>query len=198
MTRPPFPPRDQEPGELDPTRELERYARLTDGEMPHGLSDRVMASLVDEPTPRRGPLAWLLGPFGANAAGGTRLAMVAGTMALAVLAVVVAGQLAEIFDDPQIGPSPSPPVLQTPSPTPSATPSVTPSESPSPSPTPSSPPSTTTPLPSPTGTDDDDEPETPEPSDDDSSGPGGGDDEPETPEPSDDDSSGPGGGDDGG
>ena len=196
--RPPYEPRDQERGDLEPiTGELERYAQLTAGEMPHGLPDRVMASLAAEPTPRRGALAWLLAPFSTSAGGGTRLVMVAGTMALAVLAVVVAGQLAALFGDPQIGPSPSPPV-QTPSPTPSVTPSPSPSQTPSVSPTPlpSASPVIPTPVPSPTGSDDDDETETPEPSDDDSSGPGGGDDEPETPEPSDDDSSGPGGGDD--
>jgi hypothetical protein len=201
MTRRPLDPEEHGsmPDELDPiARELERYTQLTAGEVPHGLAERVMASLSDEPTPRRGLVAWMLAPFSANAAGGTRMVMVAGTMALAVLAVVVAGRLADLFDDPQIGPSPSPPVVETPSPTPSATPSPTPSPSPSASPTPTPSPSSATPVASPTGTDDGDGAETPEPSDEDNSGPGGGGGEIETPEPSDEDNSGPGGGGDGG
>jgi cell division septation protein DedD len=190
MTRRPFDPREtgSEAGELDPvTDELERYAHLTEGEVPHGLADRVMARVAQEPTPRRGLLAWLLAPFVAGPGGAAQVVLVAGTMALAVLAVVLAGQLGELFGNRQIGTSPSPTVIESPSltPTPSASPSATPSPSPSLSPTPSPSPSSAAPVVTPSPSDDD-EPETPEPTDDDDDG--------ETPEPSDDDNSGPGGG----
>lgn len=191
MTRRPI-----DPDDLDPiSRELDRYAQLTAGEVPTGLADRVMADLAAEPTPRRGLLGWLLSPFSAGAGTTTRLVLVAGTMVLAVLAVIVAGQLGDLLRDPQIGPSPSQPVVQThtaaPSPTPS--PSDAPSDSPSISPTPSPSPTNSSTAPSPGPSDDDDsDQETPEPSDDDSSGTGSDDDELETPRPS-DDNSGPGG-----
>jgi hypothetical protein len=191
MTGPPFDQRD--PRDLagdDPViRELEAYSGLTAGEQPHGITERVMAVIAEEPTPRRGFLAGLLGTLEGGRGGGMmRIAMVTATMALAVLAVVLAGQLAELFREPQIGPSPLPSSIE------STPPSV--SEPPSPSPTPSESPTTRpsrTPRPSPT---DDESPEaTASPDDDDNSGPGGGgDDESETPEPSDDDNSGPGGG----
>jgi hypothetical protein len=190
MTRRPFDPREtgSAAGDLDPiTDELERYAGLTEGEMPHGLADRVMARVAEEPTPRRGLLAWLLAPFVAGPGGAAQVVLVAGTMALAVLAVVLAGQLGELFGNRQTGTSPSPTVIESPSltPTPSASPSATPSPSPSLSPTPSPSPSSAAPVVTPSPSDDD-EVETPEPSDDD--------DGVETPEPSDDDNSGPGGG----
>jgi hypothetical protein len=172
---------------LDPiAQELERYARLSAGEVPSGLIERVMADLVAEPTPRRGLLAWLASPFSTGASGATRLAMVAGTMMLAVLAVIVAGQLGDLLRDPQIGPSPSPPAIQTPTgtPSPTASPSEAPTTSPSISPTPSPSPTSSATVPS-ASPSDDDERETPEPS---------GDDGPETPEPSEEDNSGPGGG----
>ena len=178
MTRPPFDPRD--PGDLpegsDPViRELEAYTSLTAAEHPHGLADRVMATVADEPIPRRGFLAGLLGSLEAGRGSGmTRIVLVAGTMALAVLAVVVAGQLGNLFSDPQIGPSPLPSVVEsappsiTESPTPSPSPSDRPSRSPRPSPSDDE-------SPDPSGSPDDDhEGETPEPSDEDNSGPGGG------------------------
>lgn len=194
----PLDPRDPDtrPVELDPVvRELERYAELTEGEVPDGLADRVMAAVAEEQAPRRGWLVSLLGTFGTFGTGGgaPRLLLVGATMALAVLAVVLAGRLAELFPDQQIGPSPSPSVIELPtlSPSPSPTPSQEPSSTPRP---------TRSPRPSPSASpSDDDEPETPEPdetaepSDDDNSGPGGGGDG--------DDNSGPGGGgddDDGG
>jgi len=191
MTGRPFDPRDADtqPVELDPAvRELERYADLTAGEVPHGMAERVMASIAEEPTPRRGLLAMLLGPIAAGG-GAPRLLLAGATMALAVLAVVLAGRLADLLPDEQIGPSPSPSVIElpsvspSPSPTASEEPTVTPrtTRSPSPSPSPSA------------SSSDDDERETPEPdetaepSDDDNSGPGGGGGD-------DDDNSGPGGG----
>jgi uncharacterized membrane protein YgcG len=182
MTRPPFDrPRDSRdlPESADPViRELEAYTSLTAGEHPHGLTDRVMAAVADEPMPRRGFLAGLLASLdGGRGAGMTRMVMVAGTMALAVLAVVLAGQLANLFGDQQIGPSPVPSVLESapplttepPSPSPTESPSARPSRTPRPSPSDAEAPE---PSESP---DDDDERETPEPSGSDNSGPGGGD-----------------------
>jgi hypothetical protein len=195
MTGRPRDPRnaDPEPIDTDPSvRALERYAELTAGENPHGLADRVMASVADEPTPRRGLLASLFGPT-AMGGGAPRFLLVGATMALAVLAVMLAGRLASLFPDEQIGPSPSPSVIVLPSVRPSV--SEPPSVSPSPSPTPSeeptrtpratrsprpSPAGTTAPSPSPTDDDDRETPEpdeTPEPSEEDHSGPGGEDDE---------------------
>jgi uncharacterized membrane protein YgcG len=192
MTRRPFDPRnDGGLGEADPVvRELETYAGLTAAEQPHGLADRVMAAVADEPTPRRGILAGLLASLESGPGGGmTRMVLVGATMALAVLAVVAFGQLANLFPDPQIGPSPLPSVPEsvlpstTETPTPSPSPSERPSRTPRPSPTDDE-------SPEPSGSPDDDGSESPEPSDDDNSGPGGGDD--------DGGNSGPGGGDDGG
>ncbi len=180
MTRPPFDPRGGREGRDGPAgadpviRELQAYAGLTAGDQPHGLADRVMAAVADEPTPRRGILAGLLASLEAGPGGGmTRMVLVGATMVLAVLAVVAAGQLANLFPDPQIGPSPLPSVPE------SVAPSVTESPTPSPSPTERA---SRTPRPSPSddespeasGSPDDDETESPEPSDDDNSGPGGG------------------------
>jgi uncharacterized membrane protein YgcG len=187
MTRRPSDPRDPGVSEgSDPViSELEAYISLTAAEHPHGLADRVMAAVAEEPTPRHGFLAGLLASLRAGREGGmTRMVLVAGTMALAVLAVVVAGQLGNLFRDSQIGPSPLPSAVEsapsvTESPTPSPTPSDRPSRSPRPSPSDDE-------SPDPSGSpDDDDERETPEPSDDDNSGPSGG---------GGGDSSGPGGG----
>ncbi|HEX2193631.1 MAG TPA: hypothetical protein VHK63_01520 [Candidatus Limnocylindria bacterium] len=194
MTRHTFDPRHEGwlPDDVDSiSRELEAYASETSGETPHGLADRVMAAIADEPLPRRGILAMLLAPFGSGAPGMLRGAMVAGTMAAAVVAVVLVGQLASLLQEPHIGPSPFPtesdlPILTpTPSPLPSPSPSSTrrPTRSPTESPDASG---------TPEATDDEDKPdetedqETPEPTDD-NSGPGGGGD-------GDGDNSGPGGG----
>jgi hypothetical protein len=201
MTRRSSDPRDADtqPVELDPiARELERYAGLTAGEMAPGLSDRVMDTVSDEPIPRRGLLASLFGPFGAGG-GAPRFLLVGATMALGILTVVLAGGIAGLLPDDQIGPSPSPSIIEPPSVSPSPTISPSPSEEPTRSPR-----ATRTPRPSesespdPSATDDDDdERETPEPSDDDdNSGPGGGDDDNSGPGGGggDDDNSGPGGG----
>jgi outer membrane biosynthesis protein TonB len=199
VTRRPF-----DPGELDGrdsgrdevAAELERYAGKTTGEVPHNLEQRVMAAVNEEPIPRRaGILAALLAPFAfARGSGLARAAMIAGTAAIAVLAVVVAGELAGLFTMNQAGSSPSPTTIESPSSSPTSTPSPSPSISPSPTPTPSPVPTdlpaTPTPRPSvqPTtgATAQPTESETPEPSDDDHS---------ETPHPS-EDNSGPGGGSD--
>lgn len=198
MTRRPFDPRelDTEPMELDPVaRELSGYADLTAAEVAPDLAERVMAAVDGEPTPRRSLLAMLFGPSAAG--GGPRLLLVGATMVLGVLAVVLAGRLAGLLPDDQIGPSPSPSIVELPtaSPTPSLTPSLTPSPTPTEEPS-RSPRASRTPRPSPsdeatsrpTSTGED---ETPEPSED-NSGPGGGG------GGGGDDNSGPGGGGGGG
>ncbi len=195
MTRRPF-----DPGELDaPDAELgsvadalERYTKLTAGEVPPHIDDRVMAALADEPPPRRSALAALLAPLSWRPKGGmARTFMVAATMALAILAVVAAGELASLIRNEQVGPSPVPAVSESPSATPSASPTGSPTPSatasPSPSPTPTAQP-TPTPRPSvvetPDATSQPTQHETPEASDDHS----------ETSRPSDDGNSGSGGG----
>lgn len=196
MTRRPFDPGEldgRDPGRDEVAAELERYAGKTTGEVPHNLEQRVMAAVSEEPIPRRaGILAALLAPFAfAGGSGLARAAMIAGTAAIAVLAVVVAGELAGLFRIDQAGSSPSPTIIESPSSSPTSTSSPSPSISPSPTPTPTPVPATPTPRPSvqPTksATAEPTDSETPEPSDGDHS---------ETPHPSESGNSGPGGGSD--
>lgn len=135
MSRRPF-----DPGELDGRRirdsvvpDLERYADLASREMPSSdFADRVSSAIEAEPAPRRGPLAWLIAP---QASGDrfTRLAratVLSAALALAVAAVLLAGQLASIVRDLQVGTSPSPSVIESNLPSPSASP-ASPSAAPS-------------------------------------------------------------------
>ncbi len=151
MTRRPFNPGelDRPDDELEKTaRELERYTSLTAAEVPHGLEDRVMAGLAEGPAPRRSLLAALFAPLASRPGGGlARAAMVAGTMALAVLAVVAAGELANLFRSDQVGPSPVPTSIESPTTTPSPTPTHEPTSTPTLEPTPSP---TLVPTPAPT------------------------------------------------
>lgn len=194
MTRRPFDP--DELGGVEPelgrvAGELESYGRLTAGETPHHLSNRVMDAIAAEPAPRRGMLAGLLAPLTAwPRSNAVRAVLVAGTMILAVGAVVIAGQLAQLFEPSQVGPSPAPSQVEstTATPSPTAEESVTPSPSvtPTPSPTQTPRPPSPTPRPTetetetpepgtvePTGSPDEEESETPDASED-NSGPGGG------------------------
>ena len=189
MTRRPF-----DSGELgggDPdlervTRELEAYTRLTANESPRDLADGVMSSIGQLPAPRRGLVAGLLAPLAAWPHSNVgRAVLVAGTVVVAIAAVAIAGELANLFQT-QVGPSPAPSTVESitvsPSPTPEESttplPSVTPSPSPtlapatpSPQPTESDTPETRTTEPS--ESPDDDDSESPHPSED-NSGPGGG------------------------
>lgn len=197
MTRRPFEPRelDQPDAGLDPVaRELERYAGLTAGEAPHHLDDRVMAALADAPPPRRGLVALLLAPFAMRPHGPrARAAMVAATMVLAIAAVAAAGELASLFRGDQVGPSPMPTVIESPStepshsptespttpvtPSPSPSPTVAPTLQPTPTPRPSlaeTPEATSQPTAHETPDGEDDHSETPQPTESGSSGPGGG------------------------
>jgi hypothetical protein len=155
VTRRPFEPRevdaDADLGTV--ADELHRYARLTESEVPHRLDERVMTALANEPLPRQARLGALFAPFALRPTGQlARTAMLAGTVALAVLAVVAAGEVGGLFRNDQVGPSPLPTTIESPfvspTPSPSATPrSVvpSPSEVPTPSPVP-----TLTPQPTPT------------------------------------------------
>lgn len=179
MTRRPFDP--SESGDLGPDMDatladLDRYLADT-AEFPSAsFTDDVMQKVEREPIPRRG----LLGAFIASisAPGGRgRMALLAATVAVAVLAVAL-GRLGEMLPS-NVGTSPQPTVVI--SPTPPESPSVEPSPSPSPQ-------QTRSPKASPSASPEASDEESPEPSDD-SSGPGGGGDS--------DDNSGPGSTDDG-
>ena len=120
MTRRPFDP--TEAGDLgsdmDATlADLDRYLADTAEYPSPGFADQVMQSLAGEPTPRRGLLGGLLAFVAAPRRSG-RLVLVAATMALAVLAVVAAGQLGNLLPPPNLGGSPSPTTIVSPSNTP--------------------------------------------------------------------------------
>jgi len=184
MSRYPYGPDelDRNDPELDEVAQrLERYSDNRRGEPPVGLAARIHAAIDDEPDPARGwwqsliagPRTWR--PM-------MRTMAVAGVAALAVVGALAVAQL--IGDvPPNVGASPSPEVIESPSELPSASPSPTASPSPSPSPSPTVAPTSvptappaSSPLPTATDDDDDDDDdETPEPSEsDDNSGSGGG------------------------
>ena len=162
---------------------LERHAAEESGEPPLDLASRIRSAVDAEPA-RRGPFAGLLAtwrsPVRAVAAAVVVLAAVVGALAL--------GELADRARD-DVGATPGPSVVITPSPIPTPTPSPSPSPSPTPSSTPSPTPSVTPSETAEPSSTDDDEVETPEPSESDNSGPGGG---------GGSDNSGPGSGDDSG
>ena len=132
MSRRPFDP--EELGERtvgDPVvRDLERYADQASREVPSpDFVDRVSAAIEAERPPSRGPLAWLTT---AQASGGgfrrlARASVLLATLALAVAAVLLAGQLASLVRDLQVGTSPSPAVIESNPPSPSISP-ASPSE----------------------------------------------------------------------
>lgn len=147
MTRRPF-----DPGELDGSTdelnrvaaELERYTTLTAAETPQALEEGVMNAISAEPAPRPGLLAGVLAFLrgGGRAASPMRAVLIAGTMVLAVLAVVAAGELANLFNDSNVGgPTPVPTTIESPSETPETTPSLEPTPSLTPTPTPTEQPS---------------------------------------------------------
>jgi hypothetical protein len=173
MTHRPFHPgeADEFGADLEPTvADLERYRADSAAEPSRGFADRVMEMIEIEPIPRRGVLAWLATTFSSERG---RVALMAATVAVAVLAVVATGQLARLLPS-QFGvtPQPSQSVPASPEPSPRVSPSpsmtVSPSESPSAEPSASD-------------------------SDDDSGVPDASDDPDESPSPT-DDNSGPGGG----
>jgi hypothetical protein len=140
MTRPPFghDKDDGLPAELESTlADLERYMADSDAEPPPGFVTRVMDVVESQPVPRRGVLAALTTAFTSDRG---RVALMAATVAVAVMAVVATGQLARLLPG-QSGGSPQPgqtaPASTEPSPPVTPSPSVSPSPSESPSAEPS-------------------------------------------------------------
>jgi hypothetical protein len=138
VTRRPI--RPSEDDGLDPdlqqtVADLDRYLADSDTEPSRGFADRVMEAVGSEPIPRRGVLALLATTFSSERG---RVALVAATVAVAVMAVVATGQLTKILPT-QFGgsPQPSQSAPASPEPSPSGTPSPSPSSSPSPSAEPS-------------------------------------------------------------
>jgi hypothetical protein len=138
MTHRPFRPDDDDG--LDPdlqqtVADLDRYLAASDTEPSRGFADRVMEAVGSEPIPRRGVLALLATTLSSERG---RVALMAATVVLAVMAVVATGQLAKILPT-QFGASPQPSqsVPASPEPSPSLAPSASPSSSPSPSAEPS-------------------------------------------------------------
>jgi hypothetical protein len=140
MSRRPFDPNelDQPASDADSAiRELQHYAMTTDADGPRGLSDRIMASIEQEPTPRRGLLAWLT----ASSPGGgpgrfVRFGAVAATLVLAVAGALFAGQLADLVRDVGADRTPTPSLSPSPSEAPSLSPVPSSSVAPSPLATP--------------------------------------------------------------
>jgi hypothetical protein len=180
MTRRPFDPNelDQPSAEADrAVAGLESYLADTATRPPHGLDQRVMAAIEQEPAPRRGHLAWLLMPAAAGS-GSRRVAragLLAATLVIAVAGALFAGQLADLVRNVGDG-SPTPvesisPPSQSVAPSPTTSPEPAPSASHEAS-------GAASESPEPSGTPDASEDESPEPSSDDSG------EESETPRPS--------------
>ncbi len=191
MTRRPFNPNEAElPRDLEPTvADLERYLADSASDPAPDFSDRVMREVATQPAPRRGLWAVVAGTWAGDRG---RMALLAATVAAAVLAVVIFGQLPRLLPS-NLGGSPSPTIEPSPTFTvsPQPTEPATQSEEPSPSPSESESPDASddedrTPSASPSGSDDHGGSGS-------NSGPGGGG---SSPEASDDSggNSGPGGG----
>jgi hypothetical protein len=137
MTRRPFDPVELDDAVAlgDPAiDELERYATTTDTHAPPGLSERIMAAVEHEPSPRRGLFAWLALPSSGGGAGRLlRISAVAATLVLAVAGALYAGQLAGLIRN--VGGEPTP--TESVSPPATSPESITPAPSPSMVPTPS-------------------------------------------------------------
>ena len=139
MTRRPFNPNEADlPGDLDPTvADLDRYLADSVADPAPGFADHVMGEVAAQPVPRRGLWAVLAGPWTGDRG---RMTLLAATVAAAVLAVVLAGQLPRLLPSnigsssplPSVPPTmePSPSVTVSPQPTEPATQSEKPSASP--------------------------------------------------------------------
>jgi hypothetical protein len=188
MTRRPFDP--GETGDLgpdmDPTlADLDRYLADTAEYPSPTFADHVMQSVEREPTPRRGALGAVVA-FLSTPGGTGRVVLLAATAVVAILAVVAIGQIGNLLPPSNIGTSPQPSQIVSPSPepSPSSTPSPRATRSPRPTPTASE-----------TADASDDGPDASESADpsDDHSGPGGGGNDDNSGPGSSGDSSGPGG-----
>jgi hypothetical protein len=111
--------------------ELDGYVRQTDVPAPARLVDRVMASVAQEPPPRRGwPATLLLLLLGGAASGPARYAAVGTVVALGVAAALIVSDVSRVLRQGNVGTSPPPALSQ--SSAPSSSPSASPTLSPSP------------------------------------------------------------------
>ena len=177
MTRRPFNPdeADLRNRDLEPTiADLERYVADSTADPTPDFADRVMHEVATQPAPRGGLWAVLAGMWDGDRG---RVALLAATVAAALLAVVIIGQLPSLVPN-NVGNSPQPSLSA-----PTAVPSPSLTESPSPM---------------------ESEQPSASPTDDDRESPGASDDEDRTPRPSpsptgsEDHSGGGGSGEDGG
>ncbi len=143
MTRRPFDPSELDQPSADADRavaELEGYLADTATGAPGNLEQRVTAAVEQEPTPRRGMLAWLMAPGGSGgwAHGLARAGLLGATLVLAVAGALLAGQLADLVrnvggESPtpvqSVSPSSSESVAPSPSTSPEETSSGSPDES---------------------------------------------------------------------
>lgn len=133
MTHRPFDPHELDQPSVDaerPIAELESYAADTATGAPHGLVQRVMAAVEQEPAPVRGFLGWLLTPSGSGLRRVARASVLAATLVIAVAGAIFAGQLTGLIRSVGNG---SPSEVESVSPAPSQSPVPTRSESPRPS-----------------------------------------------------------------
>ena len=155
---------------------LQAYASDERSGPPVDLAAHIRAAVDASPDPALGWWARVVAPFATPVGGAAAAAVVAA----AVIAALVIGDLADLIRNPgNVGTTPSPPAILSPSPSPTISVSPTPTPTPSPSPSPSVTPMPTSgpasEAPGPSATDDHGGGvETPEPSESDNSGPGGG------------------------
>lgn len=138
MTHRPFDPHELDQPSVDaerPIAELESYAADTATGAPHGLVQRVMAAVEQEPAPVRGFLGWLLTPSGSGLRRVARASVLAATLVIAVAGAIFAGQLTGLIRNvgngspsevESVSPAPSPSERQSPT----NSPQIAPSESP--------------------------------------------------------------------
>lgn len=138
MTHRPFDPHELDQPSVDaerPIAELESYAADTATGAPHGLVQRVMAAVEQEPAPVRGFLGLLLTPSGSGLRRVARASVLAATLVIAVAGAIFAGQLTGLIRNvgngspsevESVSPAPSPSERQSPT----NSPQIAPSESP--------------------------------------------------------------------
>jgi hypothetical protein len=129
MTRRPFDPNELDRPSPDADRaiaELESYLADTATGAPRGLGQRVMATIEQEPAPRRGFLSCLLTPSGSNSGlrRVARASVLAATLVVAIAGAIFAGQLTGLIRNVGSG-SPTPVESVSPAPSESLVPGPT-------------------------------------------------------------------------
>ena len=119
-----------EPLDREAADELQRYARLADGDASPAFADRVMAAVEQAPPPRRGFLAWLRLPSAGPMRGLAQAVVLAGALALMAGGVLAAGELARWLRGSNLGGSPSPAPSESFVPSPSVSPEGSASDDP--------------------------------------------------------------------